>query len=220
MAIAIPIDYEPLMAALLAQVTQAPAVFQFTANLTAGSTAIAGISDASGLFDGMPLADNAGCLAELTTLAGTSPPALSQPATAAGTGVTLTQGFLKAGRRLRWWDGLTELPRVFVRHIADEDAPRPSGISDKITVCAEIWIYSKTGSDPEAVPETALNKLISAVRATLSPTPVFAGVSVQNVQTLGGAVEHCWIEGHPIISPGDAVDIASALIPVRMLVPL
>lgn len=209
---------EQVMAALFAQVTGAPSIVNFTADLTRGSTLLDNLSPAAAaLFVGLPVFGPG--IPPGTVIADTSPATLSLAPTASAENAALLQGFQTAGRRAKFWKNVASQPAIFVRHTTDRYPPRPTGMSEKITVHAEIWIYSRAGADPDAVPETALNYLVEAVEQTLAPTPVFNGISRQNVQTLGGLVEHCWIEGEVDFDNGDIDAQAKAVIPVAMLVP-
>lgn len=127
--------------------------------------------------------------------------------------------FRTASRRLQHWDKVSSQPAVFVVEAAEEYQGRPSGMPATPIVEAVIWIYSKAGSNPDAPPAAELNNLLDALEAVLAPTPVFNGVSVQNTQTLGGLVEHCWIEGRLDKHPGHLNGQAIAIVPIKMLVP-
>lgn len=128
--------------------------------------------------------------------------------------VTSVPGFMTTGRRLLLWTEVPEQPALFVRHIGDEIAPRAArGLPPKTTMRAEVWIYAQMGTDPESVPGAALDSLVDAVSAAMAPS-AFTGV-----QTLGGLVSHCWIEGSLHLDPGDIDGQAKAIIPVHILVP-
>ena len=102
-------------------------------------------------------------------------------------------GFRTTGRRLLLWSAVAAQPALFLRDVRDEYPPRAArGLPAKVTIHAEIWIYVKVGEDPKTSPGAALNVLIDAIEAALQPT------TAAGVQTLGGAVSHCWIEGNKI----------------------
>lgn len=200
---------EAIIEALLAQVTASPAIFTFTANLTEGSPDLASVSDASGLSQGMPLFGPG--VPDLATLATVSPPVMSLPATANETAASVTQGFQTTGRRVIHWSKVAAQPAIFVRHIKERYPTRPTGMLAKVEINTEIWIYCRVPDDANA--DSSMNPLLDAVELALKPNPV------TSVQTLGGAVIHCWIEGDLDIDPGDLDNQAKAVIPIKMLVP-
>jgi len=121
--------------------------------------------------------------------------------------------FKTVGRRLQLWTSVTAFPAVFVRHTGDHYVRE--AMLAKVTINAEIWIYSKAGADPNVAPDTGLNELVDAVEAIMVPdTPML------NTLTLGGilGVQHCWLEGESILDPGDLDFIAKAVLPVKILV--
>jgi hypothetical protein len=118
------------------------------------------------------------------------------------------------GRRLQLWSKVASFPALFVQSTGTHYPPRDvRGLPPKCTILAEIWVYTNVGQDPNANPEAALNDIIDAIEAALAPPP--AG----GVQTLGGLVSHCWIEGEIEQFPGVLDGIAKAIIPVKILVP-
>lgn len=78
------------------------------------------------------------------------------------------------------------------------------------TLRADLFIYYWE-PDPNVVPSTGLNTYVDAVEAALAPD------AVSNVQTLGGLVSHCWIEGDVAIFEGTIAEQAVAIIPVNIL---
>ena len=118
-----------------------------------------------------------------------------------------------SSRRLKFWQDVTAQPALFVRHVGDEVMPRATRIPGKLVIEAEAWVYSKGGADPDVAPETSLNALLDSIEAAIQPA------AAQEVQTLGGLVTHCWIEGKIELHPGDIGGQAIAVVPIRMLVP-
>jgi hypothetical protein len=120
--------------------------------------------------------------------------------------------FRTVGRRLQLWKETPDQPALFLRNAGDHYPARAvRGLPAKVTIEAEIWLYVRVGPDKSAIPGAALNALIDAVEMALQPGPA------QEVQTLGGLVQHCWIEGKIEMDPGDLDGQAKAIIPVRML---
>lgn len=62
------------------------------------------------------------------------------------------------------------------------------------------------------VPDTALNTILDAIEVALAPLPA------AEVQTLGGLVEHCWIEGDIEIGLGSLGQQLICNVPIKVLV--
>jgi hypothetical protein len=120
--------------------------------------------------------------------------------------------FKTTGRRLVLWSLVNEQPALFLRHVNDDYPPRSTGMPPRITIECEAWIYVKD-PDPDAEPEIDLNNVLDAIEAAIQPPPAYEN------QTLGGLVQHCWIEGRVEIHPGDMDGQCIAVVPIRMLVP-
>ena len=122
--------------------------------------------------------------------------------------------FNTSGRRLQLWSKVASFPALFVQSTGTHYPPRDvRGLPPKRTISAELWVYTDVGKDPNANPEAALNDIVDAIEMALAPN-VLTGV-----QTLGGLVSHCWIEGEVEQFPGVLDGIAKAIIPVKILVP-
>jgi hypothetical protein len=113
--------------------------------------------------------------------------------------------FKTKGRRLKLWTDVNAKPAVFVA--------QRGATPQKVTLKADIFIYTNVGKDPNVIPAAQLNDLVDAIDAAL------AGSAVTGRQTLGGLVAHCWIEGEVMIDPGDLDGDGVAVIPVRILIP-
>lgn len=202
---------EQIMTALFGVLTGPPCIVVFTADTTSGSAALANVSSTASLQIGMPVSGPG--IPAGATIAALSPVTLSFHATAAATGVALTQGFLTTGRRLKMWSAVAAQPALFLDDRGTEYPGHPTGLPPKRLLMADAWIYSNAGKNPDAVPATALNALLDAIEAALAPSPV------TNTQTLGGLVTHCWIEGKPEYYSGHLDGQAIAMVPISMLVP-
>jgi hypothetical protein len=104
-------------------------------------------------------------------------------------------------------------PALFQSEHAEEYVDKPRGIPQRVTLFASLIIYLTSG-DPNAVMTTLVNNMIQQVKNCLAPTDM-----IYNVQTLGGIVSHCWIEGRIFKDPGDLDGQAMIVIPVRILIP-
>lgn len=125
-------------------------------------------------------------------------------------------GFVTASRRLKHFNHVPpeQRPALFISQGNQQEAP-VKGLDAKVQLDAEIYIYIHE-SDPSIPPSVQLNQMIDKVRAAIAPDYP----EVCEYQTLGGLVEHCWIEG--TIEVFEAVenmldDQGIAIIPIRML---
>ena len=125
-------------------------------------------------------------------------------------------GFVTMSRRLRLWNDVapTERPALFVTQGNQTEVP-VKGLDAKVELEAEVYVYIHE-SDPSIPPSAQLNQMIDHVRAKLAPDHP----DMCEYQTLGGLVEHCWIEG--TIEVFEAVenmldDQGIAIIPIRIL---
>lgn len=209
-------DRASIKAALLNLLTGSIAT-SFTATAVQGSPVLTGVSSLSGLFLGLPVGTS--WFPPGSFIVSLSPLTLSENAltsSPAGASATFATGFQTTGDRLKWYTEVSAQPALFVRHSGDEYPPRRAAreIPSAPVLEFEAWLYSNAGRDPDVAPGTALDNLIDAVRAALTPVPGLP-------QTLGlpGVVQHCWIEGHIDLEPGDASGQAIAVIPIKVLAP-
>lgn len=118
--------------------------------------------------------------------------------------------FLTMGRRVQHWSQVAEQPALFLRRTGNTD--EYSGHLSITTLDCEIWIYSQTGQDPDAIPDQALSALDAQVRTSF--------VTDDDARfTLGGLVYWCRIEGKSDYSPGDQGGQGISRIPVRITLP-
>jgi hypothetical protein len=122
--------------------------------------------------------------------------------------------FETTGRRLIPWTQVSAQPAMFLRRVGTTDE-QGSGEFMITTLECEVWIYSKAGEDPRAIPDAELSTLDQAVRAAFAPD---ADYGVPRF-TLGGLVYWCRIEGRSEYSPGDLGGQGISLIPVRITLP-
>lgn len=129
--------------------------------------------------------------------------------------VSDSASFAATGRRVKLWTDMnaSDFPALFINQRDNSYVRDGEHVPAKVTLEADIIIYTNAGLDPNVIPATELNQLIDAVDAVLAPDPV------TEKQTLGGLVSHCWIEGQILVVPGDTDGIGLAMIPVKMLVP-
>ena len=115
-------------------------------------------------------------------------------------------GFKTKSRRLRHWADVTaaEQPALFQTQKRELGLTTP-GQPQVWTLQVDIYVYvyQKNG-----VPSQQLNPLLDAVGAALAPDPI------TNKCTLGGLVQHAWIEGAIETDEGTLGDQAVAIIPI------
>lgn len=201
---------ETIMTALLNTLV-ASVQTNFSANTTRGDPALYQPSTTTGLFIGLPVFGNG--IPQGAVIASLSPLTVSQPATANGSDVAFTTGFLTFGRRLKYARDVSEQPALFLRD-ADEDLEYQNIILQEQTIRAEIWIYSNAGQNPDIAPVIALNNLLDAVQSALAPDDPSTGRF-----TLGGLVHWCRMEGKVDKEPGDISGQAIAAADVLITVP-
>jgi hypothetical protein len=97
----------------------------------------------------------------------------------------------------------------------NERVERTRGLPAKYHLAADIVIYVQSGiNDTSVIPSIALNGLLDAIDAAMQPNP---GDPLNN-QTLGGLVEHAWINGETLIFEGTLQGQSVAIVPIQMYV--
>lgn len=129
--------------------------------------------------------------------------------------VSNAASFANSSRRLRLWSSVasSEKPALFLVERADVYTRGNEAAPETVTMQLEIYIYTDAGKDQSIVPSSSLNPLIDAVEAALAPS------RLTGLQTLGGLVSHCWIEGRLMKDAGDLDGDGVAVIPMKILVP-
>lgn len=126
---------------------------------------------------------------------------------------SLVGRFKTIGRRLEHWSQVADQPALFLRRIGASDEAQGDFLVT--TLECEIWIYSKTGANPDAVPDIALGYLEQLVRNVFAPDTDYSDPRF----TLGGLVYWCRVEGRSDYSPGDQGPQGISRIPVRITLP-
>lgn len=131
---------------------------------------------------------------------------------------SLLPGFVKTvGRKHMMPPTLTpdKQPAVFVVQGPEHKEPHPRGTSGKLMLHAFILAYCYE-TTPAQDGTTQLNTLIKSIEQAIEADDADSG----GIQTLGGLVYQCWIEGDIDVDPGVFGQQAVAMIPVKMLVPV
>lgn len=129
--------------------------------------------------------------------------------------LAVVPGLVVSSRRLRHWTDVraAEQPALFMaqgRELATPGDP-VRGLPTQWTLQVEVYLYART--DGGLAPGTVMNPLLDALEAALKPDN-----AMQRCQTLGGLVEHCWIEGELETDEGTLGDQAVCIVPVRIRV--
>jgi len=116
-------------------------------------------------------------------------------------------------RILAHWDDVsaTMQPALYMT-VVSQLAEQVTGFPTRYQLDAKVWIYTHRDTDG-VVPSVQINQILDELEAALAPPP---GPSFK--QTLGGLVEHCWINGEIQTDEGTLGNQAVAIIPIRMLV--
>lgn len=106
-----------------------------------------------------------------------------------------------------------EQPAVFQVQKAERTQHERRGLPAKYYLSVDLIVYVQAG-DSASIPSQAINAILDAIDTALAPTP---GDPMNN-QTLGGLVEHAWIEGEALIVEGTLQDQSVAIVPIQMYV--
>jgi hypothetical protein len=104
-----------------------------------------------------------------------------------------------------------QMPALFLTVDRQMVVVRP-GLPPRRTLRASVFLYVSS-PDPNVASGTLINPLIDLVETTLAPFPSLPQ------QTLGGVVQHAWIEGTIDVYEAVKTQRAAALIPITMLMP-
>jgi hypothetical protein len=118
--------------------------------------------------------------------------------------------FTTASRRLKHWSETptADQPALFMAQRSEHANPRPPGLPTVWDLHVDAYVYVTT-TDKSIAPGTLLNPLLDALVASIAP-------DYSGKQTLGGLVQHCWIEGDIKTDEGTLGDLAVAIIPISM----
>ena len=127
--------------------------------------------------------------------------------------VAAATGFVTASRRLRHWSDVAaaEQPALFQVQ-KTESVRRDPGLPPRWLLAADLFVYAQAPDDATS-PATVINPLLDAIETALAPG------AVDNLQTLGGLVAHCWIAGRVETDEGVLGGQAVAIVPIEILVP-
>ena len=119
--------------------------------------------------------------------------------------------FVTCSRWLKHYDDVppSEQPACFVAQ-GSQIAKKIKGFPTEYTLEAKVWLYAHN-TDQRIPPSIALNNILDKVDEMLKPS------HVEDHQTLGGIVEHCWIDGEIITDEGTLGDQSIAIFTIKIL---
>ena len=122
--------------------------------------------------------------------------------------------FLTLSRKFQMWDAVPAAmqPAGFLRQVPGKVEQNENFGLNRWTLKCGLWIYAKYSPASDAIPAVVLNNLIDAVEKALLPSPSFP------MQTLGGLVVNCWLDGDVIVDEGNFPndDQAIAVLPITI----
>lgn len=120
-------------------------------------------------------------------------------------------GLVTTSRRLKHWNDVPQsMQPALYQAQRNETAVQMSRQRVKWTFKLDVYLYVRT--DGAQAPGPIINPLMDAIELALAPN------AVEEVQTLGGLVAHCWIDGAIETDEGTLGDQAVAIIPITILV--
>jgi hypothetical protein len=127
---------------------------------------------------------------------------------------TMKTTFKTISRRPKVWDETVEMPSLYLAQPEEEKSYGEGTMTPgKITIKFDVIVYTNSGLDPNVAPDTELNNCIDAIEAAMVATPP------NQPQTLGGLVQHAWIEGQIQRAPGYLDGRGAAFMTISVLVP-
>jgi hypothetical protein len=132
--------------------------------------------------------------------------------------IAQASGFKASSRRFIHWDSVneTQMPFLTMLKTGEERSRQDEGLPI-IALTYHVFVYTSAGQDPEDVPETAMNTLLDAIDAAVTPTG--SDALVWGKQTLGGLVSHCYALGDVFVDAGDIDGKGVATVKFQILAP-
>lgn len=123
-------------------------------------------------------------------------------------------GYVTASRKWRHWTNVApaDQPALFQVQTGENRLNVQRYLPSPYRLSVDLFIYAQQ-DDQDASPAVVINPLLDALQAALAPATAKA------LQTLGGLVQHAWIEGTIEIFEGNLANQAVAVVPILMDVP-
>jgi len=126
------------------------------------------------------------------------------------TRLSTAASFVTTSRKLRHWDDVKPPQQPALFQVQKGEQPRNTpGLPTEWVLTVEVFVYARAPG--HALPSAAINNLLDAIEAALAPDPI------TNKCTLGGLVQHVWIDGQIQTDEGALGDQAIAIIPLQIL---
>lgn len=121
--------------------------------------------------------------------------------------------FVTTSRRFKHFADVApaDQPALFLVQRPESVSTTP-GLDSVHELSCDAVVYANARGDDSVVPAAVINGLVDAVFAALKPNPI------TNKQSLGGLVEHAWVEGQIETDEGLLQEQGYALVPIRMKV--
>jgi len=118
--------------------------------------------------------------------------------------------FVTTSRKLKHWNDVKppQQPAMFQAQKTEVPQQTP-GLPTKWMLATDVYVYARAPGS--STPSTIINPLLDAIEAALAPDPI------TNKCTLGGLVQHAWIDGEIQTDEGTLGDQTVAIIPIRIL---
>lgn len=127
-----------------------------------------------------------------------------------------TVGAVTTGRKLVPFDQVPpeKQPALFIAQTKEEHKQK-AGVPAILTLKADIFMYTNSGGNDQTLCSTQINNMLDALDAAFAFDDVARGRC-----TLGGIVQHAWIDGETLIAEGQGGSQAVAIVPFAVLVNL
>jgi hypothetical protein len=127
--------------------------------------------------------------------------------------------FATTGRYLRHHEqvpgGVVGMPAIYlVQHPGESFVRVGKGVPAKRTLRCAFVMYFNTADPGNSLPATACNAGLDVIDDVINLPP-----NPGNVQTLGGLVEHVYIEGDVSTAEGLLQDHSIVVVPITILIP-
>ena len=124
--------------------------------------------------------------------------------------VTGATTWVSVSRKLRLFDQVpaAQRPALFVTDHHETMAFQSENTPPKLTISVNLFVYTNARG---AAPAADINVIMDAIQSALA--------SPFGVQTLGGLVSHCRIDGQVLKDPGDIDGDGFLWVPIKILGP-
>jgi len=124
--------------------------------------------------------------------------------------------FRTVSRRFQTFDQIATVDKPALYQVEHKESHvKGKNITPAVrTMDVDVYIFLATGLDPNVYPITEINTLIDAI------DPNSGGVLAPGhtgLQTLGGLVTNCYIDGGIIKVPGDLDGLGVAILPIKII---